>query len=248
MDDVLNISPADDAVSGRTAGPEVSFLRPTHRLLLSSALMLFIELALIRWLGSNVLHLSYFSNFVLLGSFLGIGLGFLVARTEARMLPWSPVFLAALVGFVRFFPVEINRTSGTIIYFTSITRKTVGPPVWVTLPLIFVVTAAILIGPAEAVGRCFKHLKPLDAYRIDLLGSILGILSFTAMSFLRAPSVAWGVIVALVFVALLLPAITFPHALGVLTAGALVVMLGAESATPGITWSPYYKVKTTEFS
>ena len=46
-----------------------------RRLVLGSALMLFLELALIRWLGANVVHLSYFSNFVLLGSFLGIGLG-----------------------------------------------------------------------------------------------------------------------------------------------------------------------------
>ena len=51
-----------------------------RRLMLGSALMLFLELALIRWLGANVVHLSYFSNFVLLGSFLGIGLGFLISR------------------------------------------------------------------------------------------------------------------------------------------------------------------------
>ena len=40
------------------------------RLVLLSGLMLFVELALIRWTGSNVVFLSYFSNFVLLGSFL----------------------------------------------------------------------------------------------------------------------------------------------------------------------------------
>ena len=45
------------------------------RLILGSALMLFLELALIRWLGANIVHLSYFTNFVLLGSFLGIGVG-----------------------------------------------------------------------------------------------------------------------------------------------------------------------------
>ena len=50
------------------------------RLVMSAGLMLFVELALIRWLGSNVVHLSYFTNFVLLGSFLGIGAGFLIAR------------------------------------------------------------------------------------------------------------------------------------------------------------------------
>src|SRR5215212_8606492 len=79
------------------------------RLVLSSALMLFVELALIRWTGSNVVHLSYFSNFVLLGSFLGIGLGFLRAdRTKIRPF-YSPITLAALVLFVETFPVTVDR-------------------------------------------------------------------------------------------------------------------------------------------
>ena len=61
-----------------------------RRLILGSALMLFLELALIRWLGANVVHLSYFSNFVLLGSFLGIGLGFLISRRGWSVLPAAP--------------------------------------------------------------------------------------------------------------------------------------------------------------
>ncbi|MGH2394985.1 MAG: hypothetical protein ACRDGH_16090, partial [Candidatus Limnocylindria bacterium] len=47
------------------------------RLILLSFLVLFVELALIRWTGSNVVYLSFFTNLVLLGSFLGIGIGFL---------------------------------------------------------------------------------------------------------------------------------------------------------------------------
>ena len=132
--------------------------------------MLFLELALIRWLGSNVVHLSYFTNFVLLGSFLGIGLGFLLARTERSLLPWSPLVLAGLVAVVSFAPVRINRSSDEIIYFTSTDPS--GPPAWLTLPLIFCAVAVAVMGPAEAVGRCFKDLPPLDAYRLDLMGSI----------------------------------------------------------------------------
>ena len=63
------------------------------RLVLSSALMLFLELALIRWLAANVVHLGYFSNFVLLGSFLGVGLGFLrwnPDRGKPVLLPDRP--------------------------------------------------------------------------------------------------------------------------------------------------------------
>jgi len=58
-----------------------------RRLVLGSALMLFLELALIRWLGSNIVHLSYFSNFVLLGSFLGmLGNSFVVDTFHWRHL------------------------------------------------------------------------------------------------------------------------------------------------------------------
>ena len=48
---------------------------PQLRLVALSFLMLFLELALIRWIGSNVLYLSYFSNFILLASFSASVLG-----------------------------------------------------------------------------------------------------------------------------------------------------------------------------
>ena len=53
------------------------------RLALLSFLMLFLELMLIRWGAANVLYLAYFTNFVLLASFLGIGVGFLRASVSA---------------------------------------------------------------------------------------------------------------------------------------------------------------------
>src|SRR6476469_8770708 len=96
------------------------------RLVLASALMLFVELALIRWTGANVVHLSYFSNFVLLGSFLGVGLGFLRARRDRDLSAWAPVVLAVLVVFVLAFPVQIDQTSSQVLYFTGV--HTTGLP------------------------------------------------------------------------------------------------------------------------
>ncbi|MET0864001.1 MAG: spermidine synthase, partial [Nakamurella sp.] len=162
--------------------PERPDYAVVRRLVLGSALMLFLELALIRWLGSNVVHLSYFSNFVLLGSFLGIGLGFLISKRSWSVLPAAPIILAVLVIFTFLAPVTIDRAGDQIIYFTSL--STTGPPAWLVLPLIFILVAAVLAGPAEVVGRCFGHLRPLTAYRWDLVGSLIGIISFTLMSFL----------------------------------------------------------------
>jgi SAM-dependent methyltransferase len=209
------------------------------RTVLGSMLMLFLELALIRWTGANVLHLSYFSNFVLLGSFLGIGLGFLRARADRRPPYYSPIALALLVFGVWRFPVVVDRGGSDLIFFTNLTSS--GPPIWVTLPLLFVAVAIVLMGPGEIVGRCFTDLPRLEAYRLDLVGSLLGIASFTALSFLRAPSLVWGAVVAVLYVLLLGP--RWP------VLGALVIVvatLAMESATTAVSWSPYYKVTTAE--
>ena len=87
------------------------------RLVLLSFLMLFVELSLIRWLGSDVFYLSYFSNFVLLGSFLGIGIGFLRANSRFALFSYAPLALAVLVGFVLRFPVQVDRSGSDLIFF-----------------------------------------------------------------------------------------------------------------------------------
>lgn len=211
------------------------------RLLLASSLMLFLELALIRWLGANVVHLSYFSNFVLLGSFLGIGAGFLVSRKSWSIWPASLPLLTALVMGVLAFPVTIERSGSDVIYFTSL--EVSGPPAWLALPVVFILVAVILAGPAEVVGRCFSRLPPLSAYRFDLIGSLLGITTFSALSFLQAPSVVWGIIACALYVVL---ASTARRLLTVVCAGVVISMLLIETMSPGVSWSPYYKVTTHE--
>src|SRR6202022_1235828 len=106
----------------------------SRRLFLLSFLMLFVELALIRWTGSKVVYLSYFSNFVLLASFLGIGAGFLRARSATNLFPGAPVLLAAMVGFVVAFPVQINRSGSPLIFFGALENSGTCLPIWATLP------------------------------------------------------------------------------------------------------------------
>jgi SAM-dependent methyltransferase len=212
--------------------------------------MLFLELALIRWTGSNVVHLSYFSNFVLLGSFLGIGVGFLRSGKAKRLPYYSPLMLGLLVAIIAWKPVTVDRGgSSSVIYFTSL--NTTGPPVWVILPIIFVAVAVVLAGPAELVGRCFAELPRLTAYRFDLIGSLVGIVSFTALSFLGAPPIWWGAIVTLGFLGLLVPQrkTTAAALSGALVLTPMLIMLGVlfhESTRPENSWSPYYKVQTKD--
>ncbi|WP_219470192.1 spermidine synthase [Nonomuraea rhizosphaerae] len=234
---------AQKAVAGEDSGHWLA-VRP--RLVLASAFMLFLELALIRWTGSNIVHLSYFTNFVLLGSFLGIGLGFLRVGRAKRQPFYSPVILFGLVFVVQTFPVTVDRNTEGVLYWTSL--QTSGPPAWLILPVIFCAAALVLMGPAELVGRCFPELSRLEAYRYDLIGSLTGIAVFTALSFLSAPPVFWGIIAALAYGLLLVPRPRVLY-LGLVTVPSLAVVavLLAETLSAGAFWSPYYKVTYKQF-
>ena len=134
--------------------------------------MLFVELALIRWSGSNIVYLSYFSNFVLLGSFLGIGVGFLRATARVNLFPYAPIALALFVAFALLLPVEIDRSGEELIYFG--TYATTGLPPWLTLPIVFLSVAALMAMIAEGVARQFVEFESLEAYRLDIAGSLAG--------------------------------------------------------------------------
>src|SRR3984893_11417936 len=209
------------------------------RLFLLSFLMLFVELALIRWTGAKVVYLSYFSNFVLLASFLGIGVGFLRARAATNLFPLAPVLLTAMMAFVIVFPVQINRSGSDLIFFGALENSGTGLPIWATLPVIFVAVAAVMVSIAEGVARIFAELDPLRAYQLDILGSIAGIAAFSLLSFLGTPPIAWGLVVVTAFTVLYLPSVRW-FQLAALTA--LAVVLAAQSLTPLESWSPYYRV------
>ena len=118
------------------------------RLVLASALMLFVELALIRWTSSNNLYLVHMTNFVLLASFLGIGLGFLRAKAGRDLFPLAPVLLAVLVAFVLAFPVRTGTGRGGRWELVGLFDL---PPLPrpLSLTVVFVLTVATLMALAQ---------------------------------------------------------------------------------------------------
>ena len=216
------------------------------RLVLLCFLMLFAELALIRWLGGNVLYLSYFSNIVLLGSFLGIGLGFLWShRSDHELLPYTPLVFGLLILFVHNVPVNVRATGGDLIFFGG-ELKPSGPPREIALPIIFLTVAAILACIGNGIAITFKKLKNLEAYQFDLIGSIIGIAFFTVLSFLGATPVVWGVIVAAILIYTIRPRQLRQIALTLIPLLIMVVTLGIESRDSNVIWTPYYKAETLD--
>src|SRR6185312_12497603 len=194
------------------------------RLVLASFLMLFVELALIRWTAANDIYLAHLTNFVLLASFLGIGIGFLLARRERDLFPFGPLALAALVGFLLAFPAQ--TVDGPHGWMPGGALGMPALPRWVSLSVVFLLTVAVLACLGQEVGRTFSRFPALEAYRLDVLGSLAGIVLFAGVSFVRLPPLGRRLLpVAGVGVAL------------------VVVLLGAQSLLGGYYWSPYYKIR-----
>ncbi len=219
--------------STEEAVPEGS--RRLH-LLVASFLMLFVELALIRGTAANVVYLTFFTNFILLASFLGIGIGFLRAGARDRF-EWMPVLLIAVLAFVTLVPATIGFTGG-VPRFAGFGGGW-AVPAQVSLPVIFLLTTAVMACIGQRVGRLFSTFAPLDAYRLDVLGSIAGIVTFSVLSFLHAGPVVWGFVVVVCCAFLLgrrMPRWTLA------SLALLGVLLALVSAAPRDVWSPYYRV------
>jgi hypothetical protein len=207
------------------------------RLFVASFLMLFVELVLIRWLAAHITYLSYFTNFVLLGSFLGIGIGFLRA-SRGDWFSRAPLLLLGLVVLAARLPVTIDRRGSGLVFFGN--EATKGLPIWLVLPFVFVATAATLAAIAHLVGRLFSRFPPLQAYRLDILGSIAGIATFSVLSLVGAPPAAWGGVIVAAFVLLLWREMTLFQ---VATLGGILGMFGSYLFVPSVTWSPYYRIE-----
>lgn len=210
------------------------------RLLLLSFLMLFTELLLIRFAAAQVVYLAYFTNFVLLASFLGIGLGFLRPKAVGEHV-WerAPIALAGLLLFLTVFPVHVGRADG---------RSFAGPlgmppmPLALSLAVIFVGVTLALAALARSVAIVFAQLAPLEAYRLDIGGSLLGIVVFTSLSFFGLPPVVWG----LVWVAVALLATQTRQRWERVGLGGVVALLLLASLSPHDRWSPYYRVTASD--
>jgi len=200
--------------------------------------MLFVELALIRWTAANNFYLAYVTNFVLIASFLGIGIGFLRANARPALFPWSPLIFAALVAFVLAFPVKLTSLGGTKNPFQAAFGFSPLPR-WQSLSITFVLCTTLMAAIGQGVGSVFVRLPPLDAYRLDIVGSIGGIVLFSLLSFLLLPPLGWGAIAAVTMAVLIGPRWQL------LPLIAVVGLLALESFSKNDHWSPYYKVTAT---
>ena len=213
------------------------------RLFLYSFLILMLELSLIRFIPANIRLIGYFANVILLATFLGMGCGMMIAKRKFSFGPFFPYVLLILFTVVSIFKLEVVISSKDAIFFSAASDTIVGgvEPQYI-LPLIFILSALANIPLAQALGRLFGELPPLEAYSCDIAGSITGIVLFTALSFLSAPAGVWFAIIFLIY-AILEFRRTWIYSLSFAACVFCVVLVF--TIDHGGIWSPYYKITVT---
>ena len=235
-------------------------------LFLISFLILFFELAGIRWFGGTVVYLTFFTNIVLLATFLGMSVGCLAATSRRD---WTravvPLLLLATVAalfvwylFTHVVPYRIDvggQGSPQQVYFgTEYTGKNLSQffvPIELLAGLFFTLIALVFVGLGQVMGRAFDEAPDrLLGYISNIGGSLVGIAAFALASYFRTRPVLWFAVVLILWW-YFLKRRTAIQALGLV---AILVLIGFSSyfvsvsaplqtaASNILTWSPYYKI------
>ena len=216
--------------------PEHPFISDKRaRIFLVSFTMLFFELLCIRWIPSYVRYLSYFNNFILLASFLGIGLGMLAARRQRFWFPPFPVLVVLMVFIIAHFKFQLYINSVQVLYYGA--GEAGNQESFIILPIVFGIVVLCFIPLARSFGQLFTQVKPLTAYTYDIIGSLAGIACFSAMSYFSLPPLVWFSVLTL---AVLLLSAKRVVLLAAVVMGVCLLEVGQLQA--GAYWSPYYKI------
>ena len=207
------------------------------RIFVVSFTMLFFELLCIRWIPSYVRYLSYFNNFILMASFLGIGLGMLAARRQRFWFPPFPIMILALVIIVSLNRFDLRISSTDVLYYGAGEAQSMRSENFIVLPIIFGMVTVCFIPLARTFGQLFTQVPPLTAYTYDILGSLAGITSFSLISYFFFPPLIWFLMLAIPIL-LLASRRRLWWILASLFGSLMIVGLLQRHAY----WSPYYKI------
>ncbi len=227
---------------------------PLVRLALVSVAGLFLEMAMIRWISSEIRIFAYFKNFVLIACFLGFGVGASLGKRRGNLLALLvPLVLLAL--FVEL-PRELVSTLPVLLGATSEVQVWGVPSV----PRDANALAALAVGVAVSsaafgliafafvpIGQVVGHdietaSSGVRAYTVNILGSLAGLLGYTLLCFAYQPPAIWfGAVAVLLVLLLRRQALLAASTLVVFAAVMALAATGAQKE--GVRWSPYQKLK-----
>jgi spermidine synthase len=223
-------------------------------LVLTSLLVLLQELIFIRWLPGQVRVLAYFPNLILISAFLGLGLGSLLANSRNLLRSWAPLALLVLITAWALSGVvftQRNPSEHLWLLYGDLPRDALRiQDTRLPIVLFFILCASSFLAPGQLVAQLLTRFgqqdRKLAGYRFDILGSLLGIMLFTAISAQGVKPVYWFLLLACGLT--LLNALLSEKRLGVLAAFAGLMVLVALLAERAEQYSPYYALSTKNLS
>jgi spermidine synthase len=225
------------------------------RLLLASFLTLFAELAFIRWIAVEVWVFAYFKSLALLLCFVGFGLGCALAAEEKRWssaltaflglvllvrMPWrGDALLGGLsesLGGARDIAIwSTGNASGWIRYGTA---ALLAGALFLLIVLVFVPLGQTVSGEMD------RAPSALRSYSWNLVGSLLGVIAFFAVSLLMLPPAIWLGAVLLGFAFLQGSRRDMVLAASLIVPLVLLLHGEAPSGTQ-VLWTPYQQLQYT---
>lgn len=236
-------------------------LRNEARIFTISLLGLFLELMLIRWIGTEIRIFAYLQNTVLIVCFLGLGVGCFTCSRPAT-LRHILIPLAILVGILALPPTRhlvaritelLSVLSDLLIWERAVNQGPLLTLFRVTLGLgLTLALMALLWEVFVPIGRILgrtlsKHPRVLRAYSINVAGSLAGIWLFVALSSLWLPPVVWVAVAVAIggFFLAPLPQRRAELALIAATVGLAAIGFLSNDSESQLVWSPYQKLELT---
>jgi len=245
-----------------------SFTVTKSRVFLISAMALYTEVVLIRWMSAEIRMFAYLKNFTLFACFLGLGLG-MMRRRRSRAERLLPILMATVVLILAFAPqlhltrlffpdVGVYQWGGNLHSPQLLPAARSLPVVGAVLrhmpdasvpwllgglalimgAAIFCLVLAIFYRIGMLVGECLEAAgPPLQAYTLNLAGSLAGTLAFTALVFFSLPPWLW---VLPVFAGLLY--FSSQRTRDALILGSVLVVVAVTELRSPVQWSPYYRI------
>ena len=213
------------------------------KLALATFGMLALELAVIRWLSGQIRIFAYLNNLVLIGAFLGIGLGVALAERRPGLRSWVLPSFFGLTALV----MALHSAGWTRLTFPDLSVHLWGAEVRAALGtaarslaavlFLFAVVVACFVPTGAAVGHFFRRLPTLRAYSFDLLGSLVGVLAIAAVTAQGSPPVAWFIVGAAPFL------ILAPSLIGAVSLAGIVLATWLSGGNAF--YSPYNRIDLT---
>lgn len=170
-------------------------------IIIASGISLFLELMIIRIHSSYFQLFAYLKNVSMLSCFLGLGIGYARGKTERLLTPLVLPFLSLqiiamyLLRFSKFSELLQNPISEQLSLGLANTA-TIQKQLFVFgfVIAVFIFNALSFIPLGQLTSRLMHRLEELTSYSWNLIGSLLGIIIFSALSLIWSPPLVWFIV------------------------------------------------------